>query len=63
MRAGFGGGENPSAAPPADPADELSPFFKKLGLSGAEPGRCGACGAIVKADESPCPKCGADLEW
>ena len=57
---------HPNFRPKAGQADgsRLSPLFRKLGLGqGSEPGRCGACGAIVKANESPCPKCGAPLTW
>ena len=55
--------EHPSAAPPPDPADELSPFFRKLGLGQTEPGRCLACGAIIPVGETPCSHCGVALDW
>jgi len=56
------------AIPPApSSADQLSPIWKKLGLglgeSEHEPGFCPGCRAIIRVGQSPCPRCGADIDW
>ena len=57
-------GASPDEVPQRQPANQLSPLFRKLGLTGeTEPVRCGNCGKILATEVTPCPYCGVELEW